>query len=325
MSKTLPNYIDRTPPLQIEISRLQQSFRERVPYAFERLSAAGIAVDGFSRRLPRWAARAVIAYEYGFASWSEVTAAYRAQDLIPKVIVHQLFEALLACYSSKDTLPVSVLFEKLPQAKLLVNAPIFGSDETPLCAVANKSNFGLAHLLLDLGADPNLKDEHWAGGYLPIDLADDEMTDLLISRGAVLNIHTAARLGRVDDVRRMIDQDADCVHVRGGAGQTALHRAKNVEICEILLNAGADIDAMDYQHKATPAQFSFNNLPKLRYLIERGARYDLFAACALGNLDLAKAVLKQNPNAVNVESGLERRWDYTGQVLDFKFGRSFWK
>ena len=322
MPKPLPDYVDHLSPLDARVWYLQQAYRSRVPHTLELVENAGVGLDKISLwKLPNWAARAAIAFEHGFSSWNELTAAYRSQDLVPQEIVDQFNAALSSTYTTKEASSVRTLFAEVPQAKRLVNMHRVGFGDTPLTIAIMKGNVELVDLLIDEGADPNLKCEFWAGGYLPIDYAHDEMADLLISRGAVLNIHSAARLGRADDVRRMVADDPEYIHARGGSGQTALHKAKSVEICGILLDAGAEIDAQDYEHRATPAEFAFNNLAVLRYLVDRGASYDIFTACALGDLSLAEAVLKSNPNAVNVESVKELWWDYGARVNDFKSGR----
>ena len=325
MPKPLPNYIDRPSPLTHQVWNLQTAFAKRVPDALALIESSGISPDGISSEmLPVLTARAAVAYGYGFSTWDDLVSAYRSQDLVSFETVHRFSKAIISTYlsySHGDVTPVRNLFDELPEAKRLVDMHMTRFDETPLCAAAIQGNFELADLLLGCGADPNRKSEIWAGGYAPIDYGTDQMADFLISRGAVLTIHAAARLGRISNLRRMIATDPKCVHARGATGQTPLHRAKTVEICAMLLNAGAELETLDYQYSATPAAFSFRNAEKLQYLVGLGANYNIFTACALGDLDLTKSVLERNPEAVNVESGYEYIGEANGAVHDFETGR----
>ena len=77
------------------------------------------------------------------------------------------------------------------------------------------------------------------------------MASFLIGRGAVPEIHHAVRLEMVDEVRRMLAADPDSIHARGGDGQLPLHFAQTVEMAELLLNHGADVNARDVDHEST--------------------------------------------------------------------------
>jgi len=69
----------------------------------------------------------------------------------------------------------------------------------------------------------------------------------------------------------MIAADPQAVHARGGDGQTALHRARTVEMAAYLLDHGADIDARDVDHESTPAQYLVRTRQDVvRFLVSRG-------------------------------------------------------
>ncbi len=55
-----------------------------------------------------------------------------------------------------------------------------------------------------------------------------------IERGAVVDVHAAARLGMMDRLRELISLDPSLVHARGGDGQTPLHFASSVEVAAYL-------------------------------------------------------------------------------------------
>jgi ankyrin repeat protein len=56
-------------------------------------------------------------------------------------------------------------------------------------------------------------------------------------------------------LRAILPQDPSRVHERGGDGQTPLHFARSRAVIDLLLDAGADLDARDLDHRATPAQW----------------------------------------------------------------------
>ena len=85
------------------------------------------------------------------------------------------------------------------------------------------------------GADIRKRTEWWAGGFGVLDDCDPGMVEFLIERGAVLDAHSAARLGMMPKLRELVAADPGVVHARGGDGQTPLHFASTVEVAEFLL------------------------------------------------------------------------------------------
>jgi ankyrin repeat protein len=123
------------------------------------------------------------------------------------------------------------------------------------------------------------------------------LANYAISRGAVVNVHAAARLGLFDALKELVSRDPALVHGRGGDGQTPLHFASTVEIADFLLDRGAEIDARDVDHESTPAQYMVADRQKIvRRLIERGCATDIFIAAALGDLQLARKHLAADPS-----------------------------
>jgi hypothetical protein len=61
-----------------------------------------------------------------------------------------------------------------------------------------------------------------------------------------------------------------------------------VAVAALLLDHGARIDARDEDHDSTPAQWLIGESPEVaRFLLERGAKTDIFLAAALGDLAMA--------------------------------------
>ncbi len=167
-----------------------------------------------------------------------------------------------------------------------------------------KSNRALVEVLLEFGADINKRSDWELGGFGVLDGTDDETAAFLLDRGAIVDIHAAAWLRQADLVRAFLVADPKLVHARGGDGQMPLHVARTREIIDVLLEGGADLEARDFDHGATAAQYAVGaDMAKCRTLIERGAVVDLFMAVALGDRDLVDRVLEREPDAFAMKLG----------------------
>jgi ankyrin repeat protein len=123
------------------------------------------------------------------------------------------------------------LIEDLLKAGALPDIGLL-SGETPLMAAANRGRFEAATLLLDYGADPNIKERNRGQNALMWAVAEGytQLTELLIKHGAEVNI-------------------------RSNSGFTPLlfaARQDHPEIVKILLDAGANVD--DAMCKSGPAK-----------------------------------------------------------------------
>jgi ankyrin repeat protein len=193
------------------------------------------------------------------------------------------------------------LLEHNPFLRQHVNRPLFPFGQRPVAAA--RKNLAMVDLLLEYGADINLKSDWWAGGFTILDNADPESAKEMIARGAVVDIHAAAHLGMFDRVKELIDQDPAQVNALGGDGKRPLHVASTKEIVELLLERGAEIDARCVDHLSTPAQYAVRQPWKCRLLLERGATPDIFIAAALGDVELAAALVEEDPRCVGARVG----------------------
>jgi ankyrin repeat protein len=90
-----------------------------------------------------------------------------------------------------------------------------------------------------------------------------------------------------------------------------LHFARSRAVADLLLGAGADIDARDIDHRSTAAEWMLgdaDNPEKSRieiaeYLVQRGATADIFLAAALGDTARARALLDANPKLLELRTG----------------------
>jgi len=165
----------------------------------------------------------------------------------------------------------------------------------------------MVDLLLDLGADIDQRSDWWAGSFGVLDSASDDLFQRLLDRGATLTAHAAARTGRVDDLRAMLDADPSLASARGGDGQTPLHFAGTVGVADLLLSRGADIEALDIDHASTPAQWLASTRPEISaHLVSRGATPDPFMAVRIGDVALLEKCIRIEPEGVHVRVSRKR-------------------
>jgi len=239
----------------------------------------------------------VIAREYGFDTWP-------ALKLHIAVNSEEPFAALSAAVKDNNAALVRQVLARHSSLKQNINKPLpnYSFDTQAIVAAAQKNNREMIDALLDSGADINQRTLWWAGGFGVLDFANPELSEYLISRGATVDIHAAARLGMIDRVREHLAADPSLVHARGGDGQLPLHFAATIEIATLLLDHGADIDARDIDHESTAAQYmvSTNRREVARFLISRGAEADILMASALGDLALVERILNHDPETVRI-------------------------
>ncbi|HEX9106498.1 MAG TPA: hypothetical protein VF832_04710, partial [Longimicrobiales bacterium] len=258
---------------------LLRAFRAAEPEAVERVRAE--LPD--KPRITLADAQLVLAREYGFRSWAELgrriavarrdtaapaagSALERAAALVGADLARRAHDTV----TGGDARALRRLLDEHPELRAILDAPIFDFDSPALVHVAGWQDPGVLEVLLEYGADPNRKSSWWAGGFHPLYSATPAAAEKLLAAGAVPDACAAAHLDRPDLVARMLADDDARVHERGGDGQTPLHFARSRQVADMLLAAGADIDARDVDHRSTPAQWMLD--------CRRGAgRYDLAA------------------------------------------------
>lgn len=198
---------------------------------------------------------------------------------------------------------IAKLLQDQPEFRAVINEPIFSFDSPPLFSAASRGDRKMIDVLLDAGADINARTKWWAGSFGVLDVDDCDLAQYLISRGAKLDAHAAAHHGMLEELRALIAANPTCVRAGFGDGQTPLHVARTVEIAELLLAHGANIDQLDVDHESTPAQYAVGPRPDVaRYLVRRGCRTEILMAAALGDVDLARKHLDQ------IEMRVNRQW-----------------
>lgn len=250
-------------------------------------------------------AQHALANEYGFASWAKLKSHVETLGLGPA-------ELLKAAVCDSDAARVREIIERYPDLRAKIDDPLpeYGFGQDALFAAVQRSDRATIDVLLNAGADIRKRTEWWAGGFGVLDDCDPSMADFLAERGAVVDAHSAARLGMMPKLRELVAAEPNIVHARGGDGQTPLHFASTVEIAEFLLENGADIDARDIDHESTPAQYMLRveqkrHYPRdrqdlARYLVSRGCRTDILMAAALGDMDLVRRHLDSDPACIRM-------------------------
>ena len=149
---------------------------------------------------------------------------------------------------------------------MLVESKADGSY--PIFEVLREDQMQMFMLLIDNGADVNVKDEQ---GNTPLHYAaqegQTELTKILIDKGANISakglkdltpLHAAAKGGNKDVVVSLLDAGAD-VNAENYMERTPLHfAAKNghIDIVEVLLARGAAVNAKDRSPGLTPLHYA---------------------------------------------------------------------
>ena len=237
-------------------------------------------------------AQLVIAREYGFESWPKLKAEVDART------AEQLVRQFKSAVDAGDAEQVGKLLRSHPILRRKIDSPWFSFDSPAIVRAASSGNRPMIDALLAAGANVNVRSSWEPGGFGTLDNADPETAAYLISKGAYVDIHAAAKLGDLARVRELVENDPSLVNARGGDGQTPLHFASTIEICAYLLDHGTEINTRDIDHISTAAQYSIRNPEKLRYLVDHDAEADIFIACRLGDKNLALKLLNETPDCL---------------------------
>ena len=131
-----------------------------------------------------------------------------------------------------------------------------------------------------------------------------EITKLLLASGMELNIFEAAATGNIERVRTLLKENPALISAYSADGWTALHlNFGHMEIAELLLNSGADVNAVSKnKFVATPLQGAVvrKRLDLAQLLLAHGAKVNvrgeggdspLHEAAGSGQIEFAKLLL----------------------------------
>ncbi len=199
------------------------------------------------------------------------------------------------------------LLRDAPDPAAFVNEPLFCFGQRAVHMA--KTSLPLLDVLLEFGADINLKSDWEPGGYHVLEETTPAEGAPLVERGAVPDIFAYTGWDDVVQVARLLAEDPGLVHATGGDGVRPLHYAQSVDMARLLLDAGADMEARCCDHESTAAQYMVTKRPAvLGFLLDRGAHVDLFMAVALGDVARVASLLDAEPESAHWRIG-EGRYD----------------
>ncbi len=268
-------------------------------------SDAALAAGPFTLR----DAQLVLAREHGFPNWARLkhhieTGKENLQALIDAVRLNQ--PARIRALLREDP----ALAEHLDAPHWSFAAPAVvaaaehghhdGSDPAVVESVRERID-----VLIEAGADVDARSEWWAGSWGVLHRAPRALAQYLISRGAQVDVHSAARLDLGERLSEILRADPALARAPGPDGMTPLHFAATPAIAAQLLAHGAELDARDVDHGGTPAQHALVDRPEVcRALLAQGATPDMCMACHLGDVELARTVLARDPGALDFGGGM---------------------
>lgn len=220
--------------------------------------------------------------------------------------------ALLRAVAEGDEKVVRRLLGKNPRlASTAGPHPIWGGAPLPVHVAAERNQLAVVRQLLDGGADPNgagADYDGWSplllaahGGRLGIHAPRSEIVELLVTRGADVDIFTAALLGDAQRVSELLNTNAGLATATGPAGATALHFVRDPAIADALISAGADPAAVCGWDTTPLERASFRGeagMTVAARLLGAGVVAHTCALACLGDVARLRVLLDANPDAL---------------------------
>ena len=214
----------------------------------------------------------------------------------------------------KSKLTTLVCFIALP----LVILQLSGCTATPLIAAAKHGDVAMTNKLLNEGAKVDEPNEgKWSATPLYWSLSECkfETAELLLKKGAHVNstdsygyspLHVAASCKKVElsCIEQLLQKGADVNYKSKSNGFTSLHYASSsgsVDVVKLLLDKGADINALD--NKGTTSLMlavKNNSLPIAELLLERGADVNLRDKHKKNAMSYAKGIFTKKKKMIQL-------------------------
>ena len=182
------------------------------------------------------------------------------------------------------------------------------TDRTPLGVATDSNSVQVARILIENGADVHVP---YGGKGRRVTVTDwglihaaawgpyPEIAELLLRAGVQHDLHSAAGLGDVASLTKLLEQGAD-LETKRVDGRTALHWAAmngQEPAVRLLVDRGAAIDAEDIADR-TPlqqaaAKASIGNRAVAKLLIDAGAKATVLDAAAAGHVEKLEALINE--------------------------------
>ena len=153
------------------------------------------------------------------------------------------------------------VYNCIEKEKVDVNQRDDDTGNPPLVVAVEENQIEIVKLLLNRGADVNVKD--WTSKNTALDISEQKgfkpISELLQQRGGKYSsgssFHLAAKNGDIVSIEEMLSKKQDINEVDAGKGWTALHYAVNYgqkHLVEYLIVKGADVNKKDFLGKNNP-------------------------------------------------------------------------
>ena len=193
-----------------------------------------------------------------------------------------------------------------PELHDSLNDSVFDFGATALVYASSSQDKDLMEVLIEAGADVDARSDWDAGPFSALHhqiggqaQPKPELAQYLIGKGATIDLHSAAGLGRTDLLATYLEADPTRINEPGPDGTTPLHLALNIETAQWLLDHGAPLEQRCIDHGSTPAMWAIaERTDVMRFLVESGATPDLFMAAVLNDTDLAASILDAGPPSI---------------------------
>lgn len=237
-------------------------------------------------------AQLAIARDYDFESWAKMKQHVLAErvEAFRKAVQERDYEGVARCLADETFASC-------------INDPIFDFDCPAIVWVSNRGDVRVLEMLIEHGADVNAKSKWWAGASGVLHGTNRAKAEFLMSKGARLDIHASVQLEMRDELEQLLDREPDLIDARGPDGQTPIHFARTPVMAQLLIDRGADLDVRDLDHGGTAIQSMVVDRPEIaQLLIDQGAEVDIFAHCSLGNVDLVKSAIRDDPTLMRAKT-----------------------
>src|SRR5262245_55021006 len=101
---------------------------------------------------------------------------------------------------------VRAMLARSPELRARINEPRqdLSFDSTLLLTAIYAKNRALVDALIEAGADINVPSGWWAGGFHALHGCDLDFAPFVIERGAIVDVHAAARLGMAARIEELL-------------------------------------------------------------------------------------------------------------------------